>query len=474
VTPERVSPRTRPGGMAVADTIVAIASPPGPGLRGLVRASGEGCLALLSPSAGLVEHPLGDASARRGAAAVRLRIPFAGVPCSLPAVLLTLPAPGSFTGEDSFELALPGHPALLEAAIGSLRAAGAAVGIAVRPADPGEFTRRAFERGRIDLSQAEGIALAIAAEGDDALAAARHLREGRLHREAEAVASGLADLLALVEAGIDFADEEDVVAIPAATLCDELAAIGLRVAGLLRGGAAAATDPRPVVVLCGPPNAGKSALFNALLGRRRSVESPVAGTTRDRLAEPLTIGPPGERQEILLVDAPGEETADGPEIDPIEAEMQAARSEAERHAALRLRCHPADAGTPPPPEGQDLLVVTKGDLDAAAAIPAGAVMTSARSGEGLASLREAIAGRLGRAAAPAAAGAVSLLERHRRHLEACAASIEEASGLAGAEASPELVAAILREAMLEAAAISGRIEPEDLLERIFSRFCIGK
>lgn len=464
--------------MSAADTIVAIASPHGAALRGLLRASGEGCLALLAPPAGVVEASSRVPPTRRGTTAIRLRLRIAGTPCSIPAMLLVMPAPGSFTGEDSFELALPGHPTLLEAALESLESAGVAAGVPVRRAEPGEFSRRAFERGRIDLSQAEGIALAIAAEGDETLRAAGRLREGRLHRESEAVAADLADLLALVEAGIDFADEEDVVAIPPAVLREALAGIADRIAAMLRGGPVEALDTRPAVVLCGPPNAGKSALFNALLGRRRSVESAVAGTTRDRLAEPLAIGTPDESGEALLVDVPGEEIAsdggDAEREDRIDAAMQAIRSESQRQASLRLRCHPADAGTPPACGDAELLVVTKADLASGTAPPAGAIATSARTGEGLAALREAISQRLLNRPPDGATAAVAVLERHRGHLEACGARIEEASGLADAESSPELVAAVLREAMLEAAAISGRIEPEDLLDRIFSRFCIGK
>lgn len=451
-----------PGG-----TIVAVSSPPGASPRGLVRASGEGSFALLSPRAGVVAGPDLASPRERGVAAVRLSIGFAGRAIEVPAILLRFPGPRSFTGEDSFEIAIAGHPALLEAVAETLCAAGRRIGAAVRRAEPGEFSRRAFERGRIDLSQAEGIAAAIAAEGDAELAAAALLRRGRMHREAEGIAEGIAELLALVEAGIDFADEEGVVAIPPAALVEGLDAIASRIGPLLAAPAAEAPPSRPMVLLCGPPNAGKSALFNALLGRRRAVESPLAGTTRDLLAEPLAIEHGGSRVEVLLADAAGEESAAG----PFGESMQSARAEAERLAALRLRCHPRDAGPPPPCGEGDLLVVTKADLSGDGAPRLGGVATSARTGEGLAALREAILGRLAEAAAPDAG---SLLERHRGHLSACLERIGEASALAAAEASAELVAAVLREAIAEASAIAGRIEPDDLLGRIFSRFCIGK
>lgn len=452
----------RPG-----DAIVAVSSPPGTSPRGLVRVSGEGCLALLSPPAGVVVGSDLDAPPERGVVAVRLSIDFAGRTIAVPAILLRFPGPRSFTGEDSFEIAIAGHPALLEAMAETLCAAGRRIGSAVRRAEPGEFSRRAFERGRIDLSQAEGIAAAIAAEGDGELAAAAMLRRGRMHREAEAIAEGIAELLALVEAGIDFADEEGVVAIPPAALAKGLDRIASRIGPLLAAPAAEAPPSRPLVLLCGPPNAGKSALFNALLGRLRAVVSPLAGTTRDLLAEPLAIECGERRVEVLLADAAGEERADG----PFGESMQSARAEAERLAALRLRCHPCDAGPPPRCGEGDLLVVTKADLAAGGAEALQGVATSARTGAGLALLREAILERLAEAAAPTAA---ALLERHRRHLSACLERLEEASALAAEESSAELVAAVLREAIAEASAIAGRIEPDDLLGRIFSRFCIGK
>ena len=467
--------------MDLSSTIVAIASAPGAGLHGLVRASGVGCHALLGPDAGLVAAPRGAAAAApprgRVAQRVRLRLDLASQSIDLPAWVVPFPAPRGFTGEDAFEILCCGHPAVLEATIEALERSGDRIGLPVRRAEPGEFSLRAFQRGRIDLSQAEGIAASIAAESDRELAAAARLRDGALHRAAESIAESIAELLARVEAGIDFADEEDVVAIPPEVLAAGLDAVAAQIDRLLaRRGGAEAPQGRPIVLLVGPPNAGKSALFNALLGRRRSVESPSAGTTRDAIAEPLAL--PGAVGEAVLVDAAGEESVDAAgdaEVALVQRAMQAARGEVATRAALRLRCHPADSPSPWPPAPGELLVLTKVDLLDAAGLPTPetGLATSARTGRGLDDLRDAIALRLSQGPADLEAEVLLLLPRHEGHLATCRAQLAAAAALAHGGA-PELLAAALREALDEVAAISGRIEPDDLLGRIFSRFCIGK
>jgi tRNA modification GTPase len=450
-------------------TILAIASPPGAAPRGLLRVSGESAFDLLD--AALLE----PCPRRRGAFFVRLRsTPEIGG--ELPATLLLMPGPRSFTGEDVAELSMPGNPVLLRAVEMALLAAAERSGFAVRRASPGEFTARAFLRGRLDLAQAEGIAASIAAASDAELAAAASLRDGRLSREGLAAADALSSLLARLEAGIDFADEEDVVSIEASVLD---AALGSLEASLERLAASRegleAIGEAPRIVLVGPPNAGKSALFNALLGRERTVVSPIAGTTRDAIAEPLRIASDRGAFDVLLVDLAGL----GDAIDALD-EMAQARSRREiAEATVRLRCHPADGGEPPPAAEGEIVVVTKGDLLAGrSGSEGGAIVTSAIDRRGLQALREAIAQRLGEQgslrmlAAAAARHRTALVEASARVVEARALLAGAAPGEGAAE--PELVAASLRGAIEALESIAGRFEPDEVLGRIFASFCIGK
>ena len=461
----------RASSMHDPSTILAIATPPGRSSRGVIRLSGESAFAVLDAT---LASPC---PRRRGASFVRMR----GAPeigGEIPATLLSMPGPRSFTGEDVAELALPGNPILLERVEAALFAAAARAGIDARRAAPGEFTARAFLHGRIDLAQAEGIAASIAAASDAELAAAAALREGRISREGLEACDALAALLARLEAGIDFADEEDVVSIEANVLEAALGDLESRLEGLAgaQRGEESHLD-RPRIVLVGPPNAGKSALFNAILGRERVVVSPIAGTTRDAIAEAIRIESSLGAFEAVLVDLAGL----GDAIDAIDAAAQEASLREIAEAAVRVRCHPADAGEPPREESDAILAITKADLgiDGLPEIDAGdAILTSAVDGRGLQALREAIASRL-----RDASGNRMLASAHGRHraalVDAARRLSEARSLLAGAEAGdgpsdPELVAACLRGALEALESIAGRFEPDEVLGRIFASFCIGK
>ncbi|MBX3386187.1 MAG: 50S ribosome-binding GTPase [Phycisphaeraceae bacterium] len=292
---------------------------PGPS-RALIRLSGPGVFDLVERFLYIDEPPAARAPVRtRGVHRIRLRLtptdaertflPAAvvdrGLP--LPCLLLSFPAPRSFTGQDSAELVLSANPLVVERVLGQI--ADTLPNGHVRPAEPGEFAARAFLNGRLSLAQAEGIAALIRAADDHQIAGARRVMSGQAARDHQAIADDLANLLALVEAGIDFTDQEDVVPIPAPALRARLTRLRDSIAAFLpprrsspgtRSDAAApsthkqAADHLPVVVLVGRPNAGKSALFNALLGKPRSIVAPVAGTTRDVIREQLPLTDPSQ------------------------------------------------------------------------------------------------------------------------------------------------------------------------------------
>ena len=300
--------------MLTSATILAVASPPGRSLRGIVRISGAEAFALIQPHVDDCAVGVHRATFQIAGAA-RFSI-----------LMLTTRAPHSYTGEDSIELQMPGNPTLLERVIRTLIESGGARGLDVRRAEPGEFTARAFLNGRLDLTQAEGVAATIAARSDAELAAARLLTTGRLGEFAMGVADDLAAALALVEAGIDFTDQDDVVAIAPADLHARLCDLRSRIDSQLRRSVGMEQlQSIPWVAIVGPPNAGKSTLFNALLGHERAVVSPIAGTTRDVLAEPLTIATPHGRAEVMLVDLAG---LDDQDASPMNTQMQSAAQSA--------------------------------------------------------------------------------------------------------------------------------------------------
>ncbi|MDG1899457.1 MAG: 50S ribosome-binding GTPase, partial [Phycisphaerales bacterium] len=291
--------------MDTTATILAVSSSPGRSARGLVRISGPRAFDLIARELLSAFHA---ESVRREIRPARLR--FSG--SELPVLLLTAPGPTTATGEDVVELQAPGNPLLLARIVDALVESGRSADFDVRLAEPGEFTARAFFNGRCSLTEAEGIAATIAACSDAQLRAASMLRTGRLGTVARELSESIASMLALVEAGIDFSDEEDVVAIPPDELVSRLEPIRDVIHGVLdRSIGMESLQSLPHVVLCGPPNAGKSTLFNALLGHERAIVSDRPGTTRDVLREPmdLSVGNAAAR-EVMLIDLAG--------IDPLD------------------------------------------------------------------------------------------------------------------------------------------------------------
>jgi len=472
--------------MSRHDTIVARASAPGFSLRALIRLSGPDAFSVLGEVSGRAL----DANTRRCFPTV-LHV---DTPLSVLAAMF--PGPHSYTGEDVVELQVPGNPALVERIIRrfTLReSGGGGGGSGVRLAHPGEFTARAYLAGKLTLAQAEGIAATIAAVNDEQLAAASQLTSGATGAVYASWAEELTTLLALVEAGIDFTDQEDVVAISPAALRDRLAAMKQGIIAFLGDAKAAEhVDALPRVALVGRPNAGKSTLFNALLGgvMNRAVVSATPGTTRDVIEEPLNLGAdiPGGVVVILQDLAGFDEALSVGAAGALDAAGQAAAKNTVAAADVILWCDPSgrfEAGHLPAEArtagaARVIRVRTFGDQvqsPGTASEHASAITVCALDRYNLPILRRAIADATTGSRRLALA---DLLPRHRRALAQTLAAI--APALAAAEAGaavgrihhPEEVADSLRSGLDSLGELVGDISPDDVLGRVFSTFCVGK
>ena len=432
------------------DTIFATASGYGRAAVSLIRISGRQSRFILQTLAGSVPTP------RRAAVRV-LREPGTGEPLDQ-ALVLWMPGPGSFTGEDQAELHIHGGLATRAAVLRALSAMEDC-----RPAEAGEFTRRAFLNGRMDLSQVEGLADVIDAETEAQRRQAMLQLEGRLGQAAERWREDILQVLAFLEASLDFSDEGDVPADLEADILRRLGLIGRDLAGILANRTGERLREGLSVVLAGPPNAGKSTLLNTLARRDVAIVSPMAGTTRDIIEVHCDLG----GLPVKVIDTAGLRVSG----DAVEQEgVSRARARAQEADLVLWLIPPEGPETEAPPARRLLRVGTKADLGGSRADCD--LLVSAASGEGIPELIERLA-----AEAEAALGggdAVVTRERHRNALERAHACVLRARQMLETDGPLELAAEEVRLASRAVGEITGRVDVEHVLDRLFSSFCIGK
>lgn len=419
------------------DTIVAQSSGRPPAAIAIVRTSGPAALAAAEALTGPLPEP-------RHAAVRRLVDPRDGAVIDQ-ALVLRFDAPHSVTGEDIVEYQCHGGRATIDAVVGALlRQPG------VRLAEPGEFTRRALANGRIDLTEAEGLADLLAAETELQRRSAMARAGGGLRKRLDGWRERLLALAARAEVAIDYADEEDGAG--DAGLRPDIGALSAEMAGLIEAPRVEALRDGVRAVVAGPPNAGKSSLVNALAQSEKAIVTHIAGTTRDVIEVPIAL----DGIPFVLVDTAGLRDSD----DVVETiGIDRARGEAESADLLLW------LGSGAPPEHPGLIrIAAKSDLGTGTpGIPVSAV-----TGEGLAELTRLL---IERARALLPAGDQLTLDRRQHDLLAEAqAALERGSRLD----DPVLVAEELRTARQAIDRISGRAGVEDLLDALFGRFCLGK
>jgi tRNA modification GTPase len=467
---------------AGVDTIVAISTPPGRGGIGIVRVSGPDAIIVAGGLVRLAALAPGEASGPLRDTAFHARARFARVLDASgldgfekkaidDALVTVFLGPRSYTGEDLVEIAAHGSPVVLEAMVRG------ALSLGARLAQAGEFTQRAFLAGRIDLTQAEAVHDLIAAQTLDQARVAAQQMGGALSRRVAPAKEALLHLIALLEAGMDFAsgelDDVDVVppeqiaaAIQKASVPLQALAASFKHGQLLRNGAA--------IALVGRPNAGKSSLFNRLLERERAIVTAVPGTTRDTVEESVSLG----GIPLRLVDTAGLRLS-GEDIDEAERLGIARSHEALADADLVLLVHDATLAISDEEtallrglEGRSFLVV-QNKVDLLGSVPASGILTSAVTGEGLGDLRAAILHALRGEGGVAESGQLNTLRQHES-VSVTIAALDGAATANAAQMPHEIVLLDLHNALRALDSLTGATTSDDILARIFSTFCIGK
>ncbi len=440
------------------DVIAAPATPPGTSALAIVRMTGPAgaprrVLARLAPS-------LRDDWPSRQARLLKLSTP-SGEPLD-DVIVLFFEEPRSSTGEEVVEVTCHGSPAVVRALLVALGHAGA------RPARPGEFSRRALKNGKLDLARAEGLNQLIAAQSQRVVRGALGMVRGELSRRVREARERLLDVLAEIEGALDFA--EDLPELEPGNLLGEISRIKVLIESLITRGSQAKTgDIVPAVAILGRPNAGKSTLFNALLGMDRAIVTEIPGTTRDAISEIVEW----HGYRVRLVDTAGLRDS----VDRVERiGVEVARDTA---SSADLVLYLVDGSEPPArddleclgslPRERVLVVRTKSDLGSVSS-ELGDCTVSALTGKGLRSLEREIQERLHLNEKETV---FLVLERQREALIRADSLLEKITSREIPE-SGELWSLVIREALMRLGEITGETATEDLLDRIFSKFCVGK
>ncbi len=425
----------------MTDTIFALSSGAPPAAIAVLRISGPHAGAALAALAGKLPVP-------RRAVAVHLR-DSDGQTLDR-ALALWLPGPGTATGEDTAELHCHGGRAVVAAIEAAL-----SVLPGLRRAEPGEFTRRAFANGKIDLAEAEGLADLLSAETDLQRRAAQAMAGGAFSRKVEGWRERLLDASAAVEALLDFSDEDDVAGLPP-RFVDEVHALGSELAGWLARPRAEALREGYRVVMAGPPNSGKSSLFNALVESEAAITAPTAGTTRDVLTRSVAL----DGVPFTFVDTAGLRDSTKDAIEAIG--ISRARAAAEDGDLVLWLGEEAEGPT------QAWEIEPQADRPDRRTKQAPRHRLSALTGAGMDALRADLV-TAARAALPRP-GEAALNTRQHRLLVQAEAALAAATDLP----DPLLIAESLRTARVAFDTLLGRTTTEDMLDALFGRFCIGK
>ncbi len=471
------------------DTIIAISSPPGVATRGILRLSGRGALDIASSAFHASGTPPLSEVAGQTVCHGEVRIDPDDAATSVPAKAFVFRGPRSYTREDVVELHVPGAAPVTASLLDQCMEAGA------RQAEPGEFTARAYFAGTLDLARVEGVAAVIHARSDAQLRASEALLQGRLSRKTHAMREELADLLALLEAEIDFV-EEPIDFIAPDRVISVVNRVSRRLEEMIRHTPSVEKlEALPEVFLVGLPNAGKSTLLNRLTGVNRAIASAMAGTTRDVIRAPVTLA----SGEILLCDTAGVESTDESEYEDTtirtperEAQSQTRRGLARADLILVLLDATKDPGQaleqllPTLPNCPRLILLNKIDrlpppvhtLLNDSHKQEQVLAISALTGAGIEHLRRTLDASLLSEIESHGADHIALSRRQRDSLAEARSALERAASVAS-EVSElaqvvELVAMDVRAAMNALSLLTGEITTEDLLGKIFANFCIGK
>jgi len=451
--------------MPFDDTIAALATPSGESALALLRVSGELCHSIVTMALG---HP----APRPRRAVVAVYRDVRGEPVD-DVVFVYYPDARSYTGEAMLEISSHGNPLIAGKILEDLFMRGC------RSAEPGEFTRTAFMNGKLDLSQAEAVVDLIRARSDRALEVARKQLQGSVGRRVNSLIDNLLEIISEIEAYIDFPDED----LPAENVegpVKALQRLSEDLVGLISTSHLSALVHDGVrTVIVGAPNAGKSSLLNALIGEDRVIVAEEPGTTRDFVEERVAVGP----YMMRLIDTAGLHAAST----EVEEKGIAKTYEQISKADILLLVVDAAAPTPLFPDAamaklsSHLAIMVENKIDLAHAVvcreffpEVAHVRVSALTGEGVEKLRGVLLERLEADLAPVDAGEVILSARHADALREAKDALRAALDGLRAAAPAELVASELRAALDAFGRITGKVDNEAMLDRLFARFCIGK